>query len=208
MLGLAGMLEVASIRYTRIPATSPTTITVFPYTVWWLTQISFRYHVIQAVDSFVYFNLVVPSQAVQLRHVSQLAQGSVRFRSVPAQFALEAYLLHDLLRHFLYAQLLARAHVDVAVTYLRNAVGVLYCGAIRILEVHVQQHMHAGVRHLFAPQELTLRLSGAPQRYSFGCYAVVCQHLRNLLFVRCCVRHNLLDKIHPVMQVGHDVAHM
>ena len=72
---------------------------------------------IQAVNTFVYFYFMVPSQTVQLAYVRQLAQCAVRFRCIPAQFTLEADFLHDFLCHFADRHFLARTHVDVAVMF-------------------------------------------------------------------------------------------
>lgn len=142
----------------------------------------FQVPFIQAVDTLVDFHLVVPSQAVQLAHVRQLAQRAVRFRRIPAQLTLEADFLHDFLGHLADRQFLARAHVDVAVADFRDAVGVLYRVVIRLLEVHVQQHMHTRVRHFLAPQELTQRLSRTPERHRFRRDAELRQLLQNLRF--------------------------
>ena len=57
---------------------------------------------VQSVHTLVYFNLVVPSQPVQLRHVRQLAQRAVRLRRIPEQLALETDFSHYLLCHLSY----------------------------------------------------------------------------------------------------------
>ena len=81
---------------------------------------TFQVPFIQAVNTFVYFYFMMPSQAVQLAYVRQLAQCAVRFRCIPAQFTLEADFLHDFLCHFADRHFLARTHVDVAVTDFSN----------------------------------------------------------------------------------------
>lgn len=136
---------------------------------------------IQAVNTFVYLHFVVPAQAVQLAHVGQLAQRTVRFRRIPAQFPLEADFLHDFLRHFADRHFLTRTHVDVAVTYFRDAVRILLRCIVCLLEIHVQQHVYAGICHLLTPQELTHRFSRTPECDCFRRNAELRQFLQNLL---------------------------
>ena len=63
---------------------------------------------IQAVNTFVYFYFMVPSQAMQLAYVRQLAQCAVRFRGIPSKLTLETDFLHDFLSHFTDRYFLAR----------------------------------------------------------------------------------------------------
>ena len=110
---------------------------------------AFQRPFIQTVHPFVYLHRVVPAETVELRHVRQLAHRAIRFGGIPTQFALETDFSHNLLGHFADGQLLARPHVDVAVS------DIPFARCIRVLEIHVQQYVHAGIRHLFAPKELT-----------------------------------------------------
>ena len=110
---------------------------------------AFQIPFIQTVHPFVYLHRVMPAETVELRHVRQLAHRAIRFGGIPTQFALETDFSHNLLGHFADGQLLARPHVDVAVS------DIPFARCIRVLEIHVQQYVHAGIRHLFAPKELT-----------------------------------------------------
>ena len=84
----------------------------------------------------------------------------------------------------------------MAVANLHDAVRVLYRVVIRILEVHVEEHVHAGVRHLFAPEELPHRSTRTPERHSLRCDAVVSQHLEDVLLVRLTVHQYLHAVLH------------
>ena len=73
---------------------------------------------IKAMNAFVYFDAVVPSQGMQTGYVRQFAQGSVRFGAVPSQFSPEAHFADNHFGSFADADLLAGTNVDVAVADL------------------------------------------------------------------------------------------
>ena len=127
------------------------------------------------MNALVDFNLVVPAEAVQLAHVGEFLQSAVRLRGVPEQLALEANLRHNLFGALADRNLLARAHIDMAVAHLDDAVRILGRSVIRVLEIHVQQHVHAGIGHLLAPQELAHRPPRAPQRHALRANAEASQ---------------------------------
>ena len=126
---------------------------------------------------------MVPAQPVQLAHVGEFEHSAVGFGAVPAQVALESYLLHNLLCTLAYAELFARANVDVAVADFPDAVVIdLHLGVLNhILEIHIQQAVHAGIRHLFAPKELTHGCSCTPKGHAALFDAVRSQHREDIL---------------------------
>ena len=63
----------------------------------------------------------------------------------------------------------------MAIAYL------LVTGLVCILEVNIQEHVHAGVRHLLAPQELTHRFTCSPKRDSLGSDAILGERSQDLL---------------------------
>ena len=119
---------------------------------------TFQVPFVQPMYTFVYLHFMITCQVVQFRLHPSAAEACVRFACIPSQFALEADFRHDFFRHFPDAEFLSGSHVNVAVAYLFRT-----C-RIRILEVYVQQHMYAGIRHFFAPEEFAQRLARAPRR--------------------------------------------
>ena len=111
---------------------------------------------IQPVNTLLNLNPVMPSQLMQLGDIRQFPQRAVRFRGIPSQFSLETNLTDNHLRSLPYAHFLSRSHIDVTVP------DVPVTFAVRILEVHIQQHMHTRIRHFLAPQKLPHRRSRAP----------------------------------------------
>ena len=114
---------------------------------------------------------------MELGHVSQLFHCTVRFARVPSELAFEADRRHDFLCNFLYCYLLTCAYVYMAVSYVSFT--ILIC----VLKVHIEQHMHTGIRHFLAPEELSQRLACAPERNSLSRNAEL-RKLRLYLLVR------------------------
>ena len=153
----------------------------------------FRVPFVHPVHPFIYFHLVVPSQVMQLRHVRKFPHRAVRLRCIPSYFPFETYFLFDQHRHVVNAQFLARTHVDMAVS------DILVTFLISVLEIHIQQHMHAGVCHFLAPQELSHRFSRAPQHHVVIVDAVFCQNCYDVSFRRISVHtfHRTLLQVSP-----------
>ena len=131
-------------------------------------------------------HLVGPTQGVQLLYINELTGSSIRLAGIKLYGSLESYGLDHQLGQLADGQFLACAHIDVAITYLtqrRNGsttslrVVAVYCsihlGTIEyrrillysdnIAEVNIEQHVHAGISHILAPQELTQRCSCSPE---------------------------------------------
>ena len=127
-----------------------------------------------------------PSKGMQFAHVNELAHGAIRLGGIEGDFTLEAYGLHYEFGEFTNSELLARAHIDVAVADLAQAgnvtatacavvavhhpIGshsVVYAGVFlysyNIFEIDVQQHVDAGIGHILAPEELAEGFAGAPE---------------------------------------------
>ena len=52
---------------------------------------------------------------------------------------------YNLFSHFLYAEFLSCAHIDVAVAYFFTV------RSICVFKVYIQQYMYTGICHFFAP---------------------------------------------------------
>ena len=97
---------------------------------------------VQAVDTFVDLYLVMPAEPVQFCHISKFADGAVGLGCIPAEFSPESYFPDDLLCGIPDADFFAGAHIDVAVAYLCDAVGIFGSGVIGVPEVHIEKDMH------------------------------------------------------------------
>ena len=108
---------------------------------------------VQAVYALIYLYGMVPSQAVQFAHVGHLEHGSVGLCPIPTEFSLESCLGSYLLGTLSDADLVACAHIDMAVAYLTDVVAVdlHLCVVHHILEVHIEQAVDAGICHFLAP---------------------------------------------------------
>ena len=145
-----------------------------------------------------------PAEAVELAHVDELARGAVGLARVEHDFAIETDRLHDEFAEFADGEFLARTHVDVAVadfaklgdcTAAASAVvtvyGAVYARAVMyagilfdaddVAEIHVQQHMHRCVGHVFAPEEFAERLAGSPEGHLVVLDTVLCEDLQNFV---------------------------
>ena len=60
----------------------------------------------------------------------------------------------------------------------------VFVDADDVAEVHVQQHMHAGISHVLAPEKFAQWRTGAPKGHLVVLDAVVVQHIKNGFF-RC-----------------------
>ena len=106
---------------------------------------TFQIPFVQTVYSFVYFYFMKKSQVMQFGHIRQFAQCAVRFRGIPSQLTFESYFGYNLFSHFLYAEFLSCAHIDVAVAYFFTV------RSICVFKVYIQQYMYTGICHFFAP---------------------------------------------------------
>ena len=166
-----------------------------------------------------------PAETVELAHVNKLARGSVGLAGVEKNFTFEANRLHHELAEFADGEFLAGAHVDVAVADFAEAgdcaataravvavhrtVGtgaVMHAGVLLdandVAEVHVQQHVHRGVGHVLAPQELAERLARTPEGHLVILDAVLGKHLQNLFLG--CIAVDAFDRalVHVDLDAG------
>ena len=81
--------------------------------------------IVEAVDAFVDFNLMMPSEVVKFLYIRELLQRAVGLRSIPSDFAKETDFLLNQFGHLADADFLARAYVDMTVANLGDAVGIL-----------------------------------------------------------------------------------
>ena len=155
-----------------------------------------------------------PAKAVKLAHINKFARGSIGLTGVEIDIALKTHRLHHELAEFADGEFLAGAHVDMAVADFAEAgdraaatravvtvhrtIGagaIMHAGVLLdandVAEVHVQQHVHRGVGHVLAPQELAERLARAPESHLVILDAVLGEHLQNLFLG--CVAVNAFD---------------
>ena len=111
----------------------------------------------KAMDAFVYFNRMMPAKPVELADIGELQHSAIGFRIIPQKTTSETNLLHNLLRTFPNAELLARAYIDVAVANLLYAImidaelGILH----HILPIDIEQAVNTGIGPP-VPQSVTL----------------------------------------------------
>ena len=145
-----------------------------------------------------------PAETVELAHVDELARGAVGLACVEYDFALETDSLHHEFAEFADGELLAGAHVDVAVADFAeardcaataravvavhgtvHASAVMHAGiffdADNVTEVHIQEHMNGCVGHVFAPEEFAERLARAPEGHLVVLDAVLGENLQNFI---------------------------
>ena len=89
----------------------------------------------QLLHAVFNLDLMRPAEGVQFRNIDQLAHRAVRLGGVELHRALEAHGLHYQLRQFADGQLLARAHIDVAIANLAQRRDVP-AAARRVVAVH------------------------------------------------------------------------
>ena len=106
---------------------------------------------VKAVDTFFDFDLVMPTQAVEFADITEFAEGAVGLGGVPAQRTTKTDFLDDVLGSFADADFATSAHVDVAVAHFSQAIGIGGGGCAGGAEVDVEQDVHTGISHLFAP---------------------------------------------------------
>ena len=127
-----------------------------------------------------------PAEGVELGDIDELAHGAIGLGSIEFYGSFEAYGLDDQLGEFADGELLAGAHIDVAVADLaqtgditatagavvavHHPIGshtVVHAGVFLysydIFEIDVEQHVDAGIGHIFAPEELAEGFAGAPE---------------------------------------------
>ena len=160
----------------------------------------------ELLDAIFDFYLMGPAKGVELGYIDELAHGTIGLGGIEGDFALEAYGLDDKLGELANGELLAGAHIDVAVADLaqrgnvaatagavvavHHSIGshtVVYAGVFLnsydIFEIDVQQHVDAGVGHVFAPEELAERFACAPEGDLVVLDAVPSQDLADECFV-------------------------
>ena len=76
-----------------------------------------------------------PAEGMQLRNIAQFAHRAVRLGGVGLHRTLKDHGLHHQLRQFADGQLLARAHIDVAIADLAQR-GDVPAAARRVVAVH------------------------------------------------------------------------
>src|SRR5574344_151997 len=109
--------------------------------------------------TFIYLNLMMPTQIVQFGNIDKFSRCSVWFCTVPSQFAFEVNLFHYLLSHFLNRKFFSSTYIDMAVTNL------LITFLISVFEIDIQQYMHTRVCHFLAPQKFAQGFSCSPKCY-------------------------------------------
>ena len=110
----------------------------------------------ETLDAFFDLDLMLPAQAVELLYRCKLAHCTIGLGAVPLDRPSKAYRSGDELSKITDADFLARADIDVAVAY---GATILWAEAT---EVSMEQDVHGGIRHVFAPEELAQRASRSP----------------------------------------------
>ena len=131
------------------------------------------------------FDFMSPAKGVEFGDIDELAHGAIGLGGIEGDFALKAYGFHNQFGEFANGEFLASAYIDVAVADLAQAGDIaattgtvvavnhsvsshtiVYAGVFLytndVTEVHIQQHVHAGICHIFAPEELAEGRAGAP----------------------------------------------
>lgn len=158
----------------------------------------------ELLNALVNFNFVGPTQTVELVHVNELTRGTVGLACVKVNLALEADSFHHEFAEFADGEFLAGAHVYVAVADFAearysaatastvvtvhstvHACAIMHARVLfdadDVAEVHVQEHMHRGIGHIFAPKKLAERLTGTPECHLVVLDAVLGQDLQNFI---------------------------
>ena len=89
----------------------------------------------QLLDAVLDLDFMRPAEGMQFRNIYQLAHRAIRLGGIELHRALEAHDLHHQLRQFANGQLLARAHIDVAIADLAQRRNVP-AAARRVVAVH------------------------------------------------------------------------
>ena len=144
---------------------------------------------------------------MQFAHVDEFAHGAVGFGGVKRYFTFKAYGTDDQFGELADGELLAGAYVDVAVADLAQAgdvaatagavvavdgsigAGTIMHGAVflyanDITEVHIQQHVHGGIGHVLAPEELAERRTITPKDDLVIGNAILGKNTKNLFLFR------------------------
>ena len=77
----------------------------------------------QFLDTFIYLNLMRPTQRVQLAHVNELAHSAIGLAGIKGYFTLKAYGLDNELGELTDGEFLTGAHIDMAVADLAQSFG-------------------------------------------------------------------------------------
>lgn len=107
----------------------------------------------ETLYAFFDLDLMLPAQAVEFLYGSELTHRAIRLGAVPLDRPSKAYRSGDELSKIANAYFLARADIDVAVAYGATI------GWAEATEVGMEQDVHRGIRHIFAPEELAQRSS-------------------------------------------------
>ena len=110
----------------------------------------------ETLDAFFDLDLMLPAQAVEFLYGSELTHRAIGLGAVPLDTPFEANCTSDELSKITDAYFLARADIDVAVAYGATI------GWAEATEVGMEQDVHGGIRHIFAPEELAQRASRSP----------------------------------------------
>ena len=135
----------------------------------------------ETLDAFFDLDLMLPAQAVELLYRGKLAHCTIGLGAVPLDRPSKAYRSGDELRQCADTDFLARADIDVAVAY---GTTILWAEAT---EVGMEQDVHGGIRHIFAPKELAQRASRSPQTYLASRDAEALEKRDDGLLISCAV---------------------
>lgn len=172
------------------------------------------------------FDHVRPAEGVEFAYVDEFAHGAVRFGYVKLDCAGIAYRLGYQLRKLPDGEFLACPDIDVTVADFAEGrdgsaaasavvavhhsvcgIAVVHAGvfldADDVLEVYVQEHMNAGVRHVLAPEELTERSAGAPEGDLVRLDSVEDENFEYGLLVRVSV-NDIADSLSVFLDIGSD----
>ena len=172
----------------------------------------------ESAHAVFYLHLVGPAQRVEFGHVDELAHGAVGAGSVEVDGAFKSYSFGHEMGELADGELLARAHIDVAVAYLAQfgdgsaatlgvvavyaavGLGAIEHGAVAVYaydvaEVDMEQHVDAGVGHVFAPEKLAQRRACAPEYHAVVVDAVVGERTENAVGLAVAVYVALADDV-------------
>ena len=153
-----------------------------------------------------------PAKGVELGYVDEFTHGAIGLGGIEGDFALEAYSLDNQFGELANGELLAGAHIDVAVAdfaqrgdvsatagrvvTVHHTIGshtVVYAGVLlysyNIFEIDVQQHVDAGIGHILAPEELAEGFAGAPEGDLIVLDAIPSQDLADEGFIAGAINH-------------------
>ena len=107
----------------------------------------------ETLDAFFDLDLMLPAETVELLYGGEFTHRAIGLGAVPLDRPSKAYRSGDELSKIANAYFLARADIDVAVAYGATI------GWAEATEVGMEQDVHRGIRHIFAPEELAQRSS-------------------------------------------------